>query len=144
MYEKVIIPTDGSDCAKRGVEEGLWMAKTLGVKAIALYIIDASEYEGLHHESIKTSVKTGLKKVGEESLEAVIKRGNEWGVDVEPRIVLGKPYQEIIKAGNENDVIYISSHGASGWTKLFVGSTTDKVIKHARCTVAVVRGKFTK
>ncbi len=144
MYEKVIIPTDGSDCAKRGVDEGLWMAKTLGVKAVALYVIDASEYEGLHHESIKTSVKTGLKKAGKEALETVLNRGKRWGVEIEPKIVMGKPFREIIKAGSENDIIFISSHGASGWTKLFVGSTTDKVIKHARCTVAVVRGKYTK
>ena len=144
MYEKVIIPTDGSDCAKRGVEEGLWIAKTLGVKAIALYVVDISEYEGHHHESIKTSVKAGLKKAGKEALKAVVNRGKKWDVDVEPRIVMGKPFREIIKAGSENDVIFISSHGASGWTKLFVGSTTDKVIKNSRCTVAVVRGKYTK
>ncbi len=144
MYEKVIIPTDGSECAKRGVEEGLWMAKTLGVKALALYVINISEYEGIHHESIRSSVKAGLKKAGQEALETVVERGKKWGVEVEPKIVMGKPSQEIIKAGSENDVIFISSHGASGWTKMFVGSTTDRVIKHARCTVAVVRGKYTK
>ncbi len=120
------------------------MAKTLGVKAIALYVVDISEYEGHHHESIKTSVKAGLKKAGKEALKAVVNRGKKWDVDVEPRIVMGKPFREIIKAGSENDVIFISSHGASGWTKLFVGSTTDKVIKNSRCTVAVVRGKYTK
>ncbi len=144
MYEKVIIPTDGSDCAKRGVEEGLWMAKTLGVRALALYVVDTSEYEGIHHESIKTSVRVGLKKAGLEALDKVVAKGLKWGVQVDTKVAMGKPFQEIINAGEENDVIYISSHGASGWTKLFVGSTTDRVIKHARCTVAVVRGKYTK
>lgn len=140
MYEKVIIPSDGSKCAERGVNEALSMARSLGITATAIFVIDTSEYEGLHHESIKTAVKTGLNKVGLRVLEDIKQRGMKMGVEVETRIAKGRPYVEICAVADEGDIIFISSHGHSGWTRFFVGSTTDKVIKNAPCTVAVVRG----
>ncbi|MGM0510507.1 MAG: universal stress protein [Thermoplasmatota archaeon] len=143
MYEKVIIPTDGSDCSEAGVEEGLWMAKTLGVEAVAVYVIDISEYEGLHHESIKDSARKGLKNVGKKALKEVRQKAHEIGADIETKLLVGKPFKKITELGEENDIIYISSHGASGFTKLFIGSTTDKVLKNSKCTVAVVKGKYT-
>lgn len=142
MYEKLILPTDGSDCSEIGVKEGLWMAKTLDIKVIAVYVIDTSEYEGLHHQSIKDSARKGLKHVGEAALEDVRHQAHELGVEIETKLLLGKPYIKITDLAGEKDVIYISSHGASGFTKLLVGSTTDRVIKHADCTVAVVSGKY--
>lgn len=142
MYERVIIPTDGSDCAEIGVEEGLYMAKTLEVPALAIYVIDTSEYEGLHHQSIKDSAKRGLKKKGKQALDSVREKAEKWDVELNTEIIVGKPYEKITEQAGVKDVIFISSHGASGWTKLFVGSTTDKVIKNAECTVSVVNGKY--
>lgn len=144
MYEKVIIPTDGSDCSEAGVKEGLWMAKTLGVEAVVVYVIDISEYEGLHHESIKDSARKGLKNAGKQVLRRIRNKAHEIDVDIETKLLVGKPYKKITELTSENDIIYISSHGASGFTKLFIGSTTDKVLKNAKCTVSVVKGKYTK
>lgn len=144
MYEKVIIPTDGSDCAENGVDEGLEMTRTLGVEAVAVYVIDTSEYQGLHHSSIKTSARSGLKHAGEKALETVEEKAKKKGVELTKKIVEGKPYEEICNTAGENDVIYISSHGLSGFTQLFMGSTTQKVIKHSHATVSVVMGHFTE
>ena len=143
MYEKVILPTDGSECADRGIKEGLEMARTLGVKAVAVYVIDASEFEGIHHSSIRQSARRGLKDAGKEALNDVREMATELGVELETRIEEGKPFKEITKLAGENDVIYISSHGLSGWNSLFMGSTTEKVLKNAKATVSVVMGGYT-
>jgi len=142
MYEKVVIPTDGSDIAKKGVMEGLQMAKCLGVKAVAVYVLDTSEYQGLHHSSIKSSAKRGLKETGENALQDVKDLARNIGVELETRIEEGKPYKEINKITSERDIIYISSHGRSGFTKFFLGSTTERVLKHSNATVAVVMGGY--
>ena len=143
MYDKVILPTDGSKNAMRGVKEGLEMAKTLGVKAVGVFVVNTSEYKGLHHTSIKESAKSGMKSTGHEALDKIEERANEMGVELEKKILEGKPYQQIVANADETDIIYISSHGLSGFTKLFMGSTTERVIKHADATVAVVKGKYT-
>lgn len=143
MYDKVILPTDGSKNAMRGVKEGLEMAKSIGVKAVGIYVVNTSEYEGLHHASIKESAKSGMKSVGHEALDKIEEMADELGVELERKILEGKPHDQIAAVANDTDIIYISSHGLSGFTRLFMGSTTERVIKNAEATVAVVKGKYT-
>ncbi|MFP3871627.1 MAG: universal stress protein [Candidatus Aenigmatarchaeota archaeon] len=141
MYDKVILPTDGSVCAMKGVREGLEMAEKLDIEALSIYVLDRSEYEGLHHESIKSTVKGGFKEKGEEALEKVKEAAKERDVELETRIVEGTPYKEITRAAGDNDIIYISTHGLSGFTHMFLGSTTERVLKNTENTVAVVNGR---
>ncbi len=141
MYDRVILPTDGSECAMRGVIEGLDMAQKLDIKAIAIYVIDRSEYEGLHHESIKRSVKGGFKKKGKEALKKVKEAAEKRDVELETKLIDGTPYKRITEISEENDIIYISTHGLSGFSHLFLGSTTERVLKNTETTVAVVSGR---
>lgn len=143
MYDRVILPTDGSKNAMKGVKEGLEMAKTLGVKAVGIYVVNVSEYKGLHHASIKESARSGMKSTGHEALDEIEEMADELGVELERKILDGKPFEQIAAAADDTDIIYISSHGLSGFTRLFMGSTTERVIKHADATVAVVKGKYT-
>ena len=138
MYGKVILPTDGSDCAMKGVKEGLEFAERLGLKAIAVYVISTSEFESLHHESIKGSAKSGLKDKGKKVLEEVEEIAEGRNIDLEKKLLVGKPYKEITAQADEDDIIYISTHGLSGFTHLFLGSTTDRVLKHSKATISVV------
>lgn len=141
MYGKVILPTDGSDCAMRGVREGLKFAENLGIKAIAVYVINTSEFESLHHESIKASAKKGLKEKGEKALKAVKEAAEGRDIDLETKVFVGKPYKEITNFANKEDIIYISTHGMSGFSNFFLGSTTERVLKNSDATIAVVSGK---
>lgn len=141
MYDRVILPTDGSECAMKGVEEGLDMAADLDIEVLSIYVIDSSEYEGLHHESIKSSAKEGLKEKGKKALERVKEGAKEKDVDLKTKLLKGTPYKEITDAAEEKDIIYISTHGLSGFTHLFLGSTTERVLKNTQNTVAVVNGR---
>ncbi len=53
----------------------------------------------------------------------------------------GMPAQEIIRVAQEQqaDLIVISTHGRTGLKHLFMGSTAERVIRHAHCPVLVVR-----
>ncbi len=140
MYNKVIVPTDGSDIGEKGVKEGLEVAQELDIPALAVYVLDLSEYDHVKSDNLRESVKDSKKKVGERALRFVRKKAHKLGVDVETQLLLGKPYKRILDVSEEEDIIFICSHGASGFSEMFFGSTTDKVVKEAKCTVAVVRG----
>ncbi len=139
MYDKVVVPTDGSKIGEKGVVEGLKVAKDLDIPALSVYVVDLSEYDHVKNDSVRESVKNSKKKAGERALKFARKKAHELGVDIETQLLLGKPYKRIIDASNEEDIIFICSHGASGFSEIFFGSTTDKVLKEADCTVAVVR-----
>lgn len=139
MYGKVVVPTDGSEIGEKGVVEGLKVAKELGIPALSVFVVDLSEYDHVDNDSVRESVKDSKKKDGERALKFPRRKAHELGVDIQTQLLLGKPYKRIIDVAREDDIIFICSHGASGFSEMFFGSTTDKVIKRADCTVAVVK-----
>ncbi len=140
MYDKVIVPTDGSEVAAIGVEEGLQLAEGLGIPALCIYVMDISTLEELDGRE-QDNARRGIKNVGEKALRKVRKKAHNMGVDIETKNLVGKPHKRIVDAADEKDIIYMSSHGASGFSELVFGSTTEKVVKNADCTVAVVKGR---
>lgn len=140
MYDRVIIPTDGSKFAEVGVKEGLKAAKAFDIPAVSIYVADFTEYEDHRDEELRSSVKEGMKKNGEGAVRSVRKMAHDMGVEIETKLLLGKPFERITDTAEEDDIIYISSHGASGFSEFFFGSTAERVIKRANCTVAVVKG----
>jgi len=139
MYERVIVPTDGSRVAERGVLEGLKMAKNLNIPAHSIYVLETKKYEHLKGSKILPEDKKNMKKVAQKALEWVWKRAQDAGVDCTTDIMEGDPYELIVSEAGKRDIIYISSHGSSGFRDKFIGSTADRVLKHAHCTVAVVK-----
>ncbi|MFO7791643.1 MAG: universal stress protein [Candidatus Saliniplasma sp.] len=149
MYGKMILPTDGSELAHVGIEEGLKAAKKFDIPAVAIYVLSPTSYSHSYigydmgdidvgaHEAIRK----GLKKQGEKVLKEIEKDADEIGVKLKTKIVEGTPYKEICRLAKKDDIIYISSHGRSGISSLFLGSTTDRVIKHTKATVSVVKAK---
>jgi universal stress protein A len=56
-------------------------------------------------------------------------------------VVHGVPADEIIRTAKDRgaDLIVIATHGRTGLTHLFMGSTAERVIRHVHCAVLVVR-----
>ncbi len=151
MYEKVIVPTDGSDLSLVGLKEGLKAAKSYDIPAVAVYVLTPDAMSGMAAHRFEDMGKETMdilrehrKKEGKKILEKVKKMGDDLGVTVKTKIEEGEPYEEITKLANGNDIIYMCSHGRSGLSSLFIGSTTDRVIKHTDATVAVVKAKKKK
>lgn len=147
MYEKVIVPTDGSELSLIGLKEGMKAAKTYDIPAVAIYVlapetqtgvgIGTALFDDMNEETINT-LHEHRKKEGKKVLEKVKKIAEEMDIELDTEIKKGEPYEEITALADENDIIYMSSHGRSGISSLFIGSTTDRVIKHTESTVAVV------
>jgi len=135
MYRRIIVPTDGSEFAMKGVKEGLLMAKSLDRPATAIFVIEVGDIRVSEH------IQQTLKKGAEKALNEVEEEAKKIGVALEKKIFKGAPYKKITDYADNDDIIYIASHGSSGFRELFMGSTTDRVLKRANCTVAVVKGE---
>ncbi|MFP3871589.1 MAG: universal stress protein [Candidatus Aenigmatarchaeota archaeon] len=141
MYERVIIPTDGSKIAEKGVLEGLDVADRLDIPAYSLYVLDMDKYEELKGDKAHRRERDTMQKTAEKALRWVRKKAHDLGADITTEMVIGKPYERIVQKAGKNDVIYMSSHGASGLKEVLLGSTTQRVLKNAGCTVVVVKNK---
>jgi len=139
MYRRVILPTDGSKIAKKGIMNGLKLAKKLDIPAYSIYVLKIDRYDEFEENKVRSDVKDSMKKTAERALRWVRKRAQDMGVDITTEILVGEPYERIVEEADKKDVIYMSSHGASGFKEAIFGSTTERVLKHAECTVIVAK-----
>ncbi|MGM0406016.1 MAG: universal stress protein [Thermoplasmatota archaeon] len=92
------------------------------------------------HKSLDEVVKN-LKNQGESILSEVKALAEDIGVELETHTFQGRVYEKICELAEKEDIIYISSHGRSGISSYLLGSTTERVLKHAKADVVVVKTK---
>ncbi len=59
------------------------------------------------------------------------------GIEVEEKVEMGAPDKNIVKLAETwgADLIVISTHGRTGLSRMFTGSVTENVVRHALCPV---------
>ena len=79
-----------------------------------------------------------------ENLSAVEKEVLSRGIKAKACFRVGHPFEEIVSLANEPevDLVLIGSQGCSSIKRLLLGSTTARVVEHARCTVMVVKERI--
>jgi nucleotide-binding universal stress UspA family protein len=125
MYRHILVPTDGSEFAERGVAHGLALAKSVGAKVFAINVVEpifavTGDFAGV--------------------LDRVAKAAREAGISCETiQLENVPPHQAIIKAAEDKgcDLIVMSSHGLGGLPMLLIGSVTNKVLTYAKTPVLV-------
>ena len=140
MYRHILIPTDGSKLAEQGVAHGMALAKSLGAKVSAIFVVEPfSEMTGRFREAVATYAEL-RKEQARGALDRAANAAREAGVSCETiQVENGQPHQAIIAAAEDKgcDLIVMSSHGRSGLSMLLVGSVTNKVLTHAKSPVLV-------
>ena len=73
-------------------------------------------------------------------------RGEAPGVKVTTEVFLGVPFVEIVKSARTRKagMIVMGTHGRSGLSHLLIGSTAEKVVRHAPCPVLVIPSRGRK
>src|SRR5215469_1326304 len=127
MYEHILIPTDGSELAERGVTHGLALAKSLGAKVFIIYVVEPLLAITGDFASVLDRAENAAKKAGV-SCETI-------------QVENVEPHQAIIAAAEDKgcNLIVMSWHGRSGLSTLLIGSVTTKVLTYAKIPVLVCR-----
>ena len=71
MYNKILLPTDGSKFAEKAAEHAIWIASKSGAEIIVLNVIETSSLVGLPAEDLIVRIKEMLKEEGRRSLERI-------------------------------------------------------------------------
>ncbi|RIK96827.1 MAG: universal stress protein [Proteobacteria bacterium] len=148
MYKHILIATDGSELADKGVEHGLALAKPLGAKVTVLTVT-----EPLSATAVQAAVQGGMDnplglyehQMDEEVRklsDPIMKKAAELGVTVEVERETDEfPAEAIIRTAKRKgcDLIVMSSHGRRGVSKFLLGSQTSEVLVHTTIPVHVIR-----
>ena len=140
MYRHILIPTDGSQPAERGLAHGLALAKSLGAKVSVIFVVEPfSELTGRLLEAVATYAEL-RKEQAASVLDRAANAAREAGLSCEIiQMENAQPHEAIIAAARDKgcDLIVMSSHGRSGLSALLIGSVTNKVLTHAKTPVLV-------
>jgi nucleotide-binding universal stress UspA family protein len=95
------------------------------------------EYYAIAQTAARGIANDFVEDIRKEMLEIL----GDTKIDIETKTIDGNPRVTIIEEA-ENwgaDLIVVGSHGRGFWGRMFLGSVSDAVVKHAPCSVLVVR-----
>jgi nucleotide-binding universal stress UspA family protein len=136
MYKKILVPIDMAQVAegKAIIDDAIEHA-TEGAKIILLYVVE--EVPNWAAISLPADLLDKSLKEAHDELKAI---ANATGRKMDVEVRTGHSYNTILDVAEEKeaDLIIVASH-RPGLQDYFLGSTAAKVVRHARCSVLVVR-----
>lgn len=148
MYKHILIATDGSEIATKGVAHGLELAKSIGAKVTIVTVSEHWSALGMAH-AVRSGVNNPVQVFDEAAREeaatilgAAAELAEGTGLAVETlHIPENYPADGIIKAAEDKgcDLIVMASHGRRGASRLLLGSQASEVVALASVPVLVVR-----
>jgi len=150
MFKKVLLPTDFSEKSNHAFE-AVKQLKAAGLeKLIVMNCIDVREVEtmtemegfsSLKYVELREEIRKNLRRKAGIKMAKVTKASIDFGIDTEERLVEGIPFKQILRIAekDEVDMIVLGSTGKGLVKELFLGSTSEKVVREAKCPVLVVK-----
>ena len=128
-FNKILVPTDGSEYTKAAVRKAMELAKLSGGKVTALYVLDQTILTNMPMDTAVMNVYNTLEKEGKEAVDFVRDLGAQESVEVEV----------VIDESANYDIIVMGTLGRTGMSKLLMGSVAERVVRASQCPVLVVR-----
>lgn len=139
--KKILTPIDFSDASQQAFHYAVAFAERFQASLVLLHIVEFN-FMGSDFGAVELSqIEADLEENASRQLEDWIQRAVGSRVPAEPLVRNGRPYLEIVEAAKSLDVdlIIIATHGHTSLAHVLLGSTVERVIRHAACPVLVVR-----
>ena len=140
--KNILVPVDFSDYSKQALQYAVPLAEKLGAVVTLLHVVEPRIYpENLVLPLEAEDVNSRLMKDGQDMLESLRREELDADVTSVSMVTLGKPFQQIIDTAKSMhaDLIIIATHGYTGLKHVLLGSTAERVVRHAPCPVLTVR-----
>ena len=147
MYEKILVPTDGSDTAENAVEHALDIAEKYGAEVHALYVVDVDSMSlSLGAEQVdrlqqgQFDEMEEVKSKAEEATGYVADAARVHGLEAVEHIAGGQPHRVVAEYAEDHDIdlVVMGSHGRSGVKRALLGSVTERTLRSTDVPVLVV------
>ncbi len=139
----ILVPIDFSATANKALVYAIKMADQFGSKIILLHVVEpiASPDVAYHPLMLETDKS---KRVAKGRLDGLCRTAKIPAQMLDRTLVrYGSPFSEITSAARtlKVDLIILTTHGYTGLKHVFMGSTAERVVRHAPCPVLTVREK---
>ena len=144
MYEKILVPLDGSELAEVVLPYAEELAGRLGseITLVNVLIFFSESAPDLYLRLRQYYIEKMVENT-REAAERYVKKPQGKAIKVESRILLGNPAEEIVEYANKEDIdlIVMATHGRTGISRWALGSVANKVVRATKRPVGLIRAK---
>lgn len=148
MYQRILVPVDGSAAADAGLAEAIRLARTIGATLRIVHVLDLRPQAGGFDTSLGYTgdVIELQRESGTALLKDAASKVREAGVPLETRMVetYAARASELIvaeAASSKAELIVMGTHGRRGVSRLVLGSDAEQVLRHSPVPVLLVHGR---
>ncbi|WP_248897162.1 universal stress protein [Haloplanus halobius] len=137
MYDRILVPTDGSEGTSEAIDHAIRMATDQGATLHAIYVVE----NVAGGEATAATVLDALEAAGQEAIDDLIERAESAGVEtVEGVVARGTPHQAILDYADEHDIglVVMGTHGRTGVDRYLLGSVAERVVRLSDVPTLVV------
>jgi len=138
---RIVVGVDGSKLSAKAVDFAFEQAEAIGGRVIAVHAWNSpfSTYENGRGDLVfdNEEVRKASEVMVAEALAGP--RADHPDIPVDVELVPGQPARALLQVGESADLVVVGSRGRGGFTGLLLGSTSQQVLHHAHCPVAIVR-----
>ena len=146
LYQRILIPTDGSPSSNAVLEHAARLARDQGARVKLITVVDETlgdhvggELAWIEPELLRENLLAGARK----SLEGAVSRAKELELEVDSELIEssdGRIDRAILDAADSwrADLLVITTHGRHGLARLLLGSTAETLVRRGELPILVV------
>ncbi|MDP1590133.1 MAG: universal stress protein [Prosthecobacter sp.] len=137
----ILVPTDFSDNSRKAFPFATALALEFGAKLILAHVKPGIPMTGEIPLNFTQEQIDAVHAQAEVRLRQFRTEHFSEHLDTTTLVLEGNAHECLIKAVISDDpgIIVMSTHGHTGWQHALLGSTAERVVRHATCSVLVVR-----
>jgi nucleotide-binding universal stress UspA family protein len=145
MYQRILVPTDGSSVTGKAVDTAIALAKVKpGATLFTISVKEPFPYSAISEMQPVPPQEfyDAQERIAAERVKQVVDQARAAGVTCEAHTVEAThPWEAIIDHATTKqcDVIVMASHGRRGVAALLLGSETQRVLIHSKLPVLIVK-----
>jgi nucleotide-binding universal stress UspA family protein len=144
--KKIAFSTDFSENANQAFDLAFDLAKKYGARLVLLHVVPPLVFpsptmeEFISEQANYQFIEQVIQRSAEQMESSYVQRMGGYS-NVQVRILSGHPASEILNfiEQEQMDLVVMGTHGFSGLAHFFLGSTAEKVVRRAGCSVLTVK-----
>ena len=148
MFDRILLPTDGSNAVRPAVETAFNLSKTYNATLHVLVIVDqpisvsgtGEGFPGLDN------LLSELEERGNQATDEIAEQASDRGIETTTAVQRGNPHDDILTYASEHniDLIIMGTHARTGVKRALLGSVTEDVVRHSEIPVLTVHRELEK
>lgn len=140
MYERILLPTDGSEGMVPVIDHAGELAEVHDATVHVLFVVDTASLSTIPMDASLDGLHGLLQEEGERAVAEADRRIPD-DVGLERTIAEGAPANEIVECAGDADcdVIVMGTHGRGGLNRILLGSVAEHVVRRSSIPVLTVR-----